>query len=372
MENNPAEQLTQPIQPVTPTPVQPPPPIEPVKQNFLSSKWLKIGIVVLVLILVLGGTFVLSGKLINKPAPTPTPVAVATPTPADETASWKTYNGNGYSFKYPSSYKIQLIDSDNIKILDSNASDSAFLQIEKLQPMQASNYLGLPTIGNDLINGNNWNIVSGKFCDVYLCQTPYIYQVMNGGARYSFQFGDRQTSLTTIQSQILSTFKFTTDKTVTMNTYTNSQFGFSFNYPTDWKITTAFDPSTPYLKLNLGLIQSNRERSSSTVTPIYVMQYDNPNNLSVSDWQTAYNKNLPSQHEFYSSSDIPTTIADLKAYVNPKAGCEPLLCYQTIVMAKNNVFIFYNVNLDSMVAGENFATNQKIYDGIISSLKFTQ
>ncbi len=100
MENNPAEQPTPPVQPIA----------EPENQNFLSSKWLKIGIGALLVILILGTTFVLGGKLMNKPQNSVTTVATQspslTPTPVDETANWKTYNNQYLSFKYPSDWKI--------------------------------------------------------------------------------------------------------------------------------------------------------------------------------------------------------------------------------------------------------------------------
>lgn len=157
------------------------------------------------------------------------------------------------------------------------------------------------------------------------------------------------------------------DATANWKTYTNSDFGFNLKYPTDWKVTTAFNPTqSPNLKLNLGLTPESSQQNS-TVTPIYVSQYDNPDNLSISDWQTQYNKGKQLANNFYSPTDQETTVAGAKAYINPKGNCQPYACYQIIIMVKNNVFIFHNVNLPN----EDYSNNQKIFDQILSTLKFT-
>src|SRR3989344_5755217 len=75
--------------------------VEP-KSPFWKSKWAVLGILLLI-ILVPAGFFTL-GKISSKPSPTPTPMA--TPTPVDETANWKTYEGIGFTLKYPFEFTI--------------------------------------------------------------------------------------------------------------------------------------------------------------------------------------------------------------------------------------------------------------------------
>jgi hypothetical protein len=86
------------------------------------GKWLKIGAIIVILIILLGGTFVLGGKLMNKPqiptsgptqttqvnSPNPTSAVVSPSAAAEATANWKTYadKNNSFSFKYPNSWKI--------------------------------------------------------------------------------------------------------------------------------------------------------------------------------------------------------------------------------------------------------------------------
>lgn len=73
-------------------------------KGLLSSKWLGIGIIVIVLILGVSGAYLLGQNNATK-TPTQKTVAVASPTPTpDPTANWKTYINTqyGYSIKYPS------------------------------------------------------------------------------------------------------------------------------------------------------------------------------------------------------------------------------------------------------------------------------
>ena len=369
------------------TPVEQPTEVN--KPSILSSKWLKIGGVVLFVILVLAGTFVAGAKLMNKtqaPSPTPTVARTATPTP-DPTATWKTYsNANyGFSFQYPS--YLATIDDKFPKEIPSAGTVSDELRISSadykndLQIYINPHFGGMCSgvfiykaseSGSGLVftktKGDNSNLPGGSTCSSF-----YEVRIDLGNGNYlnaNFSYDSKNTNAQADFEKILSTFKFTGSSS-NLKTYTDSQFGFSFQYPSTWITTTAFNPTPPYVKLNLGLIQVGQSAGSS-VTPIYVMQYDNPSNLSVNDWQNDYNKNLPLQHAYYSPTDTQMTVGNMKAYVNQKAGCEPYLCYQTIVMAKANVFMFYNVNLDGAGTGQNFAANQKIYDGVISSLKFNQ
>lgn len=109
------------------------PPVQPVSEpvtnsensSFLHSKWLRIGVVVVILLVLLGGTFVLGGKLMNKPqapATTTTTKVTSTPTPA---LDWIIKDGNvknnkeGFSFSIPTGWtfnqEFQRFESPNYK-----------------------------------------------------------------------------------------------------------------------------------------------------------------------------------------------------------------------------------------------------------------
>ena len=99
-QNPPVSEIPNPTPPVvseTPSPIKP------------ASKFsIKAIIGILIFLLLAGGTA--AGYVYREPIlkivskPTPTPIATQTsPTPTpDPTADWKTYQGDGFSFKYPS------------------------------------------------------------------------------------------------------------------------------------------------------------------------------------------------------------------------------------------------------------------------------
>lgn len=121
MENNPVQNpnpvIQQPVAAQAPSQL----PNEPTKNGIMNSKWLKIGVVVIVLLIFGAGTYLL-GKTSNKtqeataivsPAPTSRPIQTINPTssptlPPDATANWKEFNDQetGISFKYPINWEI--------------------------------------------------------------------------------------------------------------------------------------------------------------------------------------------------------------------------------------------------------------------------
>lgn len=84
------------------------------KTSILSSKWLKIGAIIVVLLILLGGAYFLGKNTSTKKGATVTTQVGLTPTPVDETASWKTFatqklKGNSldaYSMQYPDSWTL--------------------------------------------------------------------------------------------------------------------------------------------------------------------------------------------------------------------------------------------------------------------------
>ena len=115
-------------------PADPTPSIK--NSSSLKSKWPLLVILLLVLVLLpLGGYFLINEGSKNKPSPTvsPTPTqtvsltASPTPTQADETADWKTYTNtaSGYSVKYPDDLYVRLICPDEeLTLRTRQASDT--------------------------------------------------------------------------------------------------------------------------------------------------------------------------------------------------------------------------------------------------------
>lgn len=130
------DQTTSPANPVPPnppaqTPPAPAPPSQPAqpeiitpKKSFLSGKLLLLIIFILILIPI--GWF--SYQILNSkvgPAPIVSkaiPTSAPTPTP-DPTASWKTYQGQGFTFKYPDNWFSQ----DNIESAELSAGTGFYL-----------------------------------------------------------------------------------------------------------------------------------------------------------------------------------------------------------------------------------------------------
>jgi len=129
-------------------------------------------------------------------------------------------------------------------------------------------------------------------------------------------------------------------ETADWKTYTNTQFSFSFKYPTDWKTEQAYDPTgSPNLKLNLGLTPLSKDKGEYS-SPITVMQYDNPNNLTFQEWDKKMNEQKPVTKYFNQKDTKPANISGLTAYVNDKGVCHPVYCKEIIIMGNKNVFVF--------------------------------
>ena len=213
---NPEQAVQDPnIQPETPAP----PPSDS-KFSFLSSKLFLLGIFGLILLSsLLFGVYKLGRN--SQKTPVSTTIETPTPTPIDETANWKTYNGGGYSIKYPSNVSFKqdrfyLTGDDNRKDTSDGfgpnlsilfrADSGTPLEVAKRELQQAqfknvtvNNYAGVEVIDSQ----------SGF--DYYLSKT--------GGKVFRITFNSQDYSSTVskenidkmekIANQMLSTLKFT-------------------------------------------------------------------------------------------------------------------------------------------------------------------
>ncbi len=113
-QNQPNQEQTplpenQPMPEAQPTPEIVPPPTQPTNPHGRNwKKWILIGLA-LVILIIGGGTFVLSQQKSQKPeAKTITQPTSSAPSPTpDPTSDWKTYTTDNFSFQYPADYVIQ-------------------------------------------------------------------------------------------------------------------------------------------------------------------------------------------------------------------------------------------------------------------------
>lgn len=153
-----------------------------------------------------------------------------------------------------------------------------------------------------------------------------------------------------------------------MNTYQNQELGISFQYPQTWKTTDPY--GTPSTTDFVGLLPQNKQRGD-TVTPIYVEYFPNPQNLSLSAYESAQDAKQAMPLNLYSPTDQATSVGGFPAYINERADCEPLLCERVIVMAENSIFVFYNVQLDQSYSTAELGTNKEIFNQMLQTVTFT-
>lgn len=204
---------------------------------------------------------------------------------ATDTSTWKTYTNNkfGYEFKYPSDHTIYSgINQNTETFIAATNSDSkvAIADNEKLLFCCEANILSFENVKTDLapkewIEGNykrysdEPGIGSVKEIDFAGRSAAEFTGAGDLGSVYKLiavLYPDKSGLLVISEGsksnnfdQILSTFKFTND-TSALKTYTNSQYGFEFSYPS---------------KVNVGLKSTSSVLGDANhnVPGIFVGQY---------------------------------------------------------------------------------------------------
>jgi len=162
----------------------------------------------------------------------------------DPTADWKTYTNVslGFSVQYPLNLVPTLELNDQYNRLTSFGSSKTNTTFEvRLQKDTDSDlgirygFLGAKVISSNIKLGGivGFQAVSTTgYCDGPGCGKPYVvFATRYGGDVYHLIFYGN-TTVSTEENQILSTFKFTDSvDTSTWKTYTNTQYGFEFKYP---------------------------------------------------------------------------------------------------------------------------------------------
>lgn len=234
MEN----QTEQPVQEVVnQTPVEQPV-AQPEKTSILRSKWLKIGIVLILLVL-LGRTFVIGVKLINKPrAPILTPVAAGKPTQIpnpNDISNWTDADGSqtsGVVFKFPPGWHLQwqgfnnklaALDNSPEGESDQNSPKNVLILFDDTPTTKTSiesyyqtsqNY---EAVGGARVSNKSLTVVDGyqalKFELNYNGEFSQTTEFIKSGIVYEITMSaNNQTTIDNnlnLYQEILSTFKFT-------------------------------------------------------------------------------------------------------------------------------------------------------------------
>lgn len=156
----------------------------------------------------------LRAKLVMSPSPTATPIALSS---ADPTASWQTYTNRdlGFVIKYPSTVKVanEKNDQNNrfTEFIGEDLSFNVMLRSAYGIDMKKYFFMDAPIARTTSIAGTEANVyeMSSGYCDGGTCGKPFITTVtVSGPDLYHISFfGDA--SLSDVEKQILSTFKFT-------------------------------------------------------------------------------------------------------------------------------------------------------------------
>ncbi len=172
------------------------------------------------------------------------------------------------------------------------------------------------------------------------------------------------------------------NSTLNWKTYTSSKYNLSFKYPSNWK---------SYTEGKITLVPLNKVQYLDYVSaPIQIEFQQNPNKLTLDKWQQEENAKLMGiPYNYYNSkSTQKTTINGYTAYINKKSeDCEPVFCYEEIIMDNENIFIFKNLDLSGtfpigtastgatwkqIYSEGDIQTNQQIFETLLSTLKFTR
>ncbi|HVF68948.1 MAG TPA: hypothetical protein VNA13_00100 [Xanthomonadales bacterium] len=265
MENEkPAAPEPQSTTPATPT-------IEQSKKSY-GRNWKKLVLIYLAVgAIIYGGIyyFVLS-KQGSKPYSTPVTKTTVSPAPsmaADPTADWKTYKSEaiGFSFKYPPSFDIKDRSAElppvNVAIVEKpDDVMSPYIIMSGINTFPSvTDYIKDPI--NRLTFVKVQKIGANEFTVVRLQEqgdTPpgrrTQYLIKNGNAILTIDNVHIAPVKEEIFDQILSTFKFTTDKTACSETdpqWVSKQFGTAWNiqYPSDWAVDERGVPTHGSLSL---------------------------------------------------------------------------------------------------------------------------
>lgn len=167
------------------------------------------------------------------PSPTATATAETSPSPtADATANWKTYSGQGISFKYPSDWtvhaasvgsgtEISLLSSKEYRVEEGSFSPIIITIYQDTSSASIDNYLADSSADYKALLQSETVLVGGKTGYVLRGTTPPVHHdntlVFAGGKLYTFVNGAKTATESTVDIESITQTFNTLLSTVTFN-----------------------------------------------------------------------------------------------------------------------------------------------------------
>lgn len=374
-----------------PTPPLTSPAIEP-KKGFNKKIF---AIAVILVLLIAGGAS--AYFIVNKPTPKAPIQTVMKPTPTpDPTADWKTFTGNGFSYKYPANWqnKANFISNNDMVVFDP-ASLKSFAE-------NGGGQIQLPTIFFDVQQIITTTQTAKSYADEFTSAVPYNtaggvlnresnsasdlqmelftaegegssgkYLILSNGQKIAVintslkSFGDNN-----IENQILSTFKFTTPNPVinaisptsapqaVSKSFESKTTFFSVNFPETWN---AVDSDAQYVEI-VGFgpgLQSLSDYANTKIT-VHIDKSSFPNKQDANGELQMTVSAAKSRAGYTTDSTQNITLGGAKAFENTSVAGDGTT---TVVIADHNGATYIITN--SGATADQF--NQ-----FISSFRFTQ
>jgi len=213
--------------------IQPPSPLDKLKIHKFKILGGVLGI--LILAGAVFGAYKFGQRQVQpSPQPTPAPGVVATPTP-DPTANWETYMNTtlGYSVKYPSGWEVKIlknavsiVDPCGKQVCDSvwisntvDQNDPAFKEAKQKRSVKVRELETYQTV-----RPSSDGLATLKYFYFEKDEEWWLIQFTQTNEKAGITF-----------NLMLSTFRFL-GEAEGWETYTSSQYSFSFKYPTDWDV----------------------------------------------------------------------------------------------------------------------------------------
>jgi|GEM_PF-1597739 hypothetical protein len=346
---------------------QNPNPLEP--KNWLSKHML-LGYVFLFLVLaaIVSGIYYWQFGRVKHLADNSKQITDNTRQVPEVPSDWKTYTNSQYGFELTftdkwKGYKVQtqVNKDDTIYKFQLPATSSTESLADK------NGYLSPFTI--DVWNKSAWDNLPDyqKLGDDSMKNNSYVFVVS--------YFNDPPSgfSRTDLQiDQILSTFKFTDSTTIdtsTWKTYTNSQYGFEFKYPSQALFFEETNSSEDFGILKPGASLPKNPEDFTGVCKIEVWNHLlNPNKLDLNAWFNEEVKLSRSQGNPYTIMSQKETMINGNKVLVIDDGDDLGSYHRVYYLAPSNDFVVQF----SITCGPDYkADGTKIFDQILSTFKFT-
>lgn len=262
-------------------------PIEP-KKSWLS-RHMVLGYAFLFLVFagIVGGIYWYQYGGINNPQSVPQQALEQ----KDETEGWKKYRNEqyGFEFSYPQDRFLvnpsDGVDYENTVIVDkTKAGQPGVLIITAMKKSINNDTACEKEVGEVSVGG-----MAIKKCRASEPDDRWTASLSSSLADFRLDcWVPAQND--EICEQILSTFKFTdttSADTSTWKTYTNTQYGFEFQYPSDWNIKNSIE-DYPGFKLLVKVINPEHPGKEDTDIPIEQLLVYISNTCQDHDWEIGF------------------------------------------------------------------------------------